>query len=387
VLWYSPQPLHVSFEGVQMFLQKVSRIQPVMLKYVALMAAFLCLTVFDPVIDAQTASGTTGADPTAPNDPSIPGFIRQGLEAKAFSTQSSGIDLNGDGVPEVISRSGCGASNCEWSISDGMSRKEILSIMQTDSVHILPARTKGYHDLLLDGASSLYVSKFNGERYETVACYEWLKSDGSPVPECCWNQRGKLVKISCRTSDPQPRKEEALNLTSTVQSVVTSLGLRSGMSQPQVKAIIIAHGFDGPDSATISQPIRGIKAHPWACQSNGGENDLLITTCASQKGKIILQLAFLLGKAHRDPDTGNLVGIRMDRLYNASVSYISSYTDNVPDMERYLDLWDPQSKACSSNETQKLDYVCRYDVFRGSLCGFTGYDYGFSNSHSVCRYF
>jgi hypothetical protein len=272
-----------------------------------------------------------------PVDVSITPYIRQGLTAKAFTARSSGVDLNGDGIPELIALSGCGASNCEFSLSDGVSHKEIYSFMQTDPVHILPARTNGYHDLLQDSASNLYVNKFNGEKYEFTDCYRWLASDGSQVPQCCPDQRRKLERISCRTFQPiSSEEQQEAAKAKEFESAVRSLGFHSGMSQPQVKAILMAHGYTNPDYLA--------PARPWVCASNGWKNGRLTTACVAQKGAIHLAVEFEFGIAHLDPDTGEAVVRSMDRLFYAQFG-----SDNVG----RISFSDPQYKnlICNSLET------------------------------------
>ena len=137
------------------------------------------------------------------NNPGVTPYIQEGLKAKSFTARSSGVDLNGDGIPEVIALTACGGSDCEYSLSDGISHKEIYPFALTDVVHVLQSRTNGYSDLLEDSAGNLYIKKFNGEEYQATACYEWLTRNGSPVCRACGAPEGRqLVEISCETFQP-----------------------------------------------------------------------------------------------------------------------------------------------------------------------------------------
>ena len=98
-----------------------------------------------------------------------------------------------------------------------------------------------------------------------------------------------------------------------VGSEVSSLGLRSGMSQARVKAALIAHAYIGPDYLA--------SARPWVCASNGWKNGRLTTGCVSQKGKFSLAVVFEFGIEHRNPDTGRAEVEQMDRLFFAQFTF------------------------------------------------------------------
>lgn len=112
------------------------------------------------------------------------------------------VDLNKDGVPEVIVQpsepgSWCGATgNCTFWIfqkTDGRFKLILDSGWGNGSVavetfNILPGKTFGYSDLVLgthDSASekSLFVYRFDGRKYQPRECYDadWQVSDGKEI--------------------------------------------------------------------------------------------------------------------------------------------------------------------------------------------------------------
>jgi len=114
------------------------------------------------------------------------------LQEEALKTRVKQVDLNGDGVPEVIAQAmvGCGASgNCPFWIfqkqSDGY---KLLLDDSAETFTIQKTRTNGYSDIVL----ALHDSEFeqtldvyhyaNGEYKGTTGCYTAIvavmKDDG-----------------------------------------------------------------------------------------------------------------------------------------------------------------------------------------------------------------
>lgn len=114
------------------------------------------------------------------------------------------IDLNGDGIPEVIaSPSGadgeCGAANCVlWVLQKSPSGyRTILDTSNgrgtggVQSFTLMESKTSGFRDLILaahDSArdSTLYIYRFGKGRYLARECYEaswpWDMPDNADVP-------------------------------------------------------------------------------------------------------------------------------------------------------------------------------------------------------------
>jgi len=146
---------------------------------------------------------------------------------------------------------------------------------------------------------------------------------------------GKLSKVEDVENAENPRTPvPTQSAASMLRTAALSLELHSGMSQARVKAILVAHGYDGIHEMGQSSPW----SHPWDCQSNNWANGRLVASCISRKGGVQISIDFLLGKAHADPDTGELIGVRMDHLYHANFFYMVQSGEY-----RHFDLWEPNN--------------------------------------------
>jgi hypothetical protein len=146
---------------------------------------------------------------------------------------------------------------------------------------------------------------------------------------------GKLSKVEDAENVESPRTSVSTHsAASMLRTAALSLGLHSGMSQARVKKILVAHGYDGIHEMGQSYPW----SHPWDCRSNNWANGQLVASCLSRKGGVQISIDFLLGKAHADPDTGELIGVRMDHLYHANFFYMVQSGDY-----RHFDLWEPNN--------------------------------------------
>jgi hypothetical protein len=134
------------------------------------------------------------------------------------------------------------------------------------------------------------------------------------------------------------------------RSVALSLGLHSGQSQSQVKAILAAHGFH---SRVVPDQLQGkvTKIGPWNCASDGWKNGKWTTGCVSQKGTVEVSLIFELGRLYRNADTAQLQQVRTDNLIFAQFEFEAyEYPDNT------LSLVSPTLKKCDG--TNDGDGVC-----------------------------
>ena len=103
--------------------------------------------------------------------------------AIAGDTRIKLVDLNGDGVPEVIAQGSDDLScsptgNCDfWVFSRvGKTYKAILELGAIQTFTVQPTLTNGFHDLVLGMHGSateqeLFVYRFTNGRYRKSACY------------------------------------------------------------------------------------------------------------------------------------------------------------------------------------------------------------------------
>jgi hypothetical protein len=106
------------------------------------------------------------------------------LRAQAAETRIKFVDLNGDGVPEVIAQASddefCGATgNCAFWVfmRSGPACKLILSANAIQTFTIQQTKTNGFFDLVLGMHGSateqgLFVYQFMNGRYWRGACYD-----------------------------------------------------------------------------------------------------------------------------------------------------------------------------------------------------------------------
>ncbi len=104
--------------------------------------------------------------------------------ATAENTRIRLVDLNGDGVSNVIAQGSGGLScsptgNCDfWVFSRvGETYKVILERGAIENFTVQPTLTNGFHDLVLGMHGSateqeLFVYRFTNGRYRRVACYD-----------------------------------------------------------------------------------------------------------------------------------------------------------------------------------------------------------------------
>lgn len=120
------------------------------------------------------------------------------------------IDLNGDGVPEVIAqawemKAGCGATgNCPiWVFSKSDNGYKLLLGGDGWTFQIFtvqPTVTNGYHDLVLgfhDSASekTLEVYRFKNGKYRRDECYD---ADWAPIDAKGWHWLKNPVITPCK---------------------------------------------------------------------------------------------------------------------------------------------------------------------------------------------
>ena len=132
------------------------------------------------------------------------------LGSIAADTRVKMIDLNGDGIPEVIAqawgvRAGCGATgNCPfWVFSKSDSGYKLILgkdgwVFQIFTVE--PTVTNGYHDFILgmhDSASekTLFIYRFKNGRYHREACYDadWILMDAKG-----WHELKNPLITACK---------------------------------------------------------------------------------------------------------------------------------------------------------------------------------------------
>ena len=121
------------------------------------------------------------------------GSSMQQWRAAAAQTRIKLVDLNGDGVPEVIAQgvgddAGCSATgNCPiWVfIKAGIAYKVVLDASSVQTFTIQPTRTNGFSDLVLGTHGSAFVEelhwyRYNNGRYRDTACYiaNWRRRVG-----------------------------------------------------------------------------------------------------------------------------------------------------------------------------------------------------------------
>ncbi len=116
------------------------------------------------------------------------------LREVAAATRIKLIDLDGDGIPEIMAqeiglKAGCGATgNCPfWIFQRSKSGYSVLLHRQAQTFTIQPTKTNGFHDLVLGLHTSateaeLTEYRFDGVAYRRAACYDanwtYLGKDG-----------------------------------------------------------------------------------------------------------------------------------------------------------------------------------------------------------------
>jgi hypothetical protein len=132
------------------------------------------------------------------------------LHSIVADTRIKFIDLNDDGIPEVIAqvwgvRAGCGATgNCPfWVFSKSDSGYKLILgkdgwVFQIFTVE--PTVTNGFHDLVLgmhDSASekTLYIYQFKNGRYRRGACYD---ADWAPMNAKGWHELKNPLITPCK---------------------------------------------------------------------------------------------------------------------------------------------------------------------------------------------
>jgi hypothetical protein len=99
------------------------------------------------------------------------------------------------------------------------------------------------------------------------------------------------------------RRKEAHSVPPNVlkQHDATTRMLHLGMPIPQVKSILITHGFDSP---------------PWECSrdNNGADNQTLVTCVARRHTRVEYNFIFVLSRRFWDPDTQQAVNVSVNKL-------------------------------------------------------------------------
>jgi len=110
------------------------------------------------------------------------------LRDAVLDTRATLIDLNGDGVPEVVAQGmvNCGATgNCPfWIFRKAKHAYELLLDGEAQTFTIQKSNTNGFHDIVLSdhGSSTsggLRLYKYKGNAYVEVGCYtyDWTLED------------------------------------------------------------------------------------------------------------------------------------------------------------------------------------------------------------------
>ena len=147
------------------------------------------LSVRDRAALRKAIEAELRADPADLDKPSD-----KGMASAAGATRIRLVDLNGDGVAEVIAQSmgweTCGAvGNCEtWVFKKTAAGYVSILDAGSQSFAVDKTRTDGYLDLTLalhDSATrkELRLYRFEGGRYRRVGCYEadWMPVIDGPV--------------------------------------------------------------------------------------------------------------------------------------------------------------------------------------------------------------
>ncbi len=115
--------------------------------------------------------------------------IGRNVRAVAADMPIKVIDLNGDGVPEIIAQSagphsGCSPTgNCPFLVFQR--QKDSYSVLlksEAQMFRVQPDRTNGFHDIVLSVHESAFESevtnyKFDGASYKASGCYDFLWGD------------------------------------------------------------------------------------------------------------------------------------------------------------------------------------------------------------------
>jgi len=121
------------------------------------------------------------------------GFSEQEVEQVALETPVKVIDLNGDGIPEIIAQGtpqdgGCShTGNCRFWIFEksGPEYRLLISVPAIQSFTIQPARSNGFNDVVVktygsSTQSTLRLLRYTGTKYEEAGCFNanWPASQG-----------------------------------------------------------------------------------------------------------------------------------------------------------------------------------------------------------------
>ena len=130
---------------------------------------------------------------------------KEELEGAALDTRIKRIDLNSDGVPEVVAQGiiGCSATgNCPfWVFQKAGKGYRLVLEGNGQAFTIQPNRTHGYSDVVVRAHGSATQSglseyKYNSGRYVRAGCYnaEWTITEGEKVREL---KEPRITKYPC----------------------------------------------------------------------------------------------------------------------------------------------------------------------------------------------
>jgi len=116
------------------------------------------------------------------------------LQKAALDTRIRMVDLNGDGIPEVVAQGmiGCGATgNCPfWVLRNAKQGYELILEGEAQTFTIQKSSSNGFRDIVLSrhgsySSGDLSHFQFHQDAYEAVGCYDydWTVLEGEKVRE------------------------------------------------------------------------------------------------------------------------------------------------------------------------------------------------------------
>lgn len=116
------------------------------------------------------------------------------LKKKALDTRIALIDLNGDGIPEVVAQAmvGCGATgNCPfWVFRKSKRGYDVILQGEAHTFTVQPSSTNGFRDIVLSmhgsySSGDLTDYHYRDGVYKDVGCYgyEWTVLEGQTIRE------------------------------------------------------------------------------------------------------------------------------------------------------------------------------------------------------------
>ena len=143
----------------------------------------------------KNAIGDALAEKLRPNTYDLGIESESDLKRAALETRIKLIDLNGDGVFEVVAQGmiGCGATgNCAfWVLRDTKEGYEIILEGTAQTITIQPSTSNGFRDIVLSthgpatsGGLTLYQYNKKGFYEDVGSCgYDWTVLEGDKVRE------------------------------------------------------------------------------------------------------------------------------------------------------------------------------------------------------------